>query len=479
MNRRMIIHILGKILMVEGILMYLPVITAIIYREKLGIYYAIVATAATLLGALINFKEPKKKNMYAREGFVIVSLGWVLMSIVGSIPFVLTGEIPSIVDALFETVSGFTTTGSSILVNVEALSQASLFWRSFTHWVGGMGILVFVLAFMPISAGRSLHILKAEVPGPVVGKLVSKMKLTARYLYIIYFALTVIETILLCVAGMPIFDSLLHAFGTAGTGGFGIKSASIAYYNSAEIDGIITVFMILFGINFNLIYFAIIGKIKDAIKSEELRWYLGIIGIAAILITLNISPMYNNMLDAFRYAIFQVGSIITTTGYVTYNYETWPMFSQLIILLLMFIGACAGSTGGGIKVSRIVIFIKNAFKETKKMIHPNSIDATTFENQYVEPKLINQIHSYLVIYALIFIASMFILALQNLDFETIFSAVATCLNNIGPGLGKVGPVSNFAGLSDLSKLVLSFDMLAGRLELFPMLILFTPSVWKK
>lgn len=406
-------------------------------------------------------------------------MSWILISIFGALPFCLTGEIPSFIDAFFEMVSGFTTTGSSILSDVEALSHASLFWRSFSHWLGGMGILVFVIAFVPISSGRSLHILRAEVPGPVVGKLVSKIRLTARILYIIYAVLTLVETVLLLFGGMPLFDSLLNSFGTAGTGGFAIKNASIAAYDSVYVDTVITIFMILFGINFNLIYFVIIGKFKEVFKSEELRYYFLIIIGATILITINILPMYESIFSALRYSSFTVGSIITTTGFVTADYGKWPMFSQMIIIILMFVGACSGSTGGGMKVSRIFIYLKNAKKELKHLLHPHSIQTVEFEKQPIDDHVIANIHSYLVLYLVIFALSLLVLTIFNLDFKSAFSAVATCLNNVGPGFDVVGPVSNFSSLSDVSKLVLSFDMLAGRLEIFPILLLFAPSQWRR
>ena len=406
-------------------------------------------------------------------------MSWILISIFGALPFCLTGEIPSFIDAFFEMVSGFTTTGSSILSDIEALSHASLFWRSFSHWLGGMGILVFVIAFVPISSGRSLHILRAEVPGPVVGKLVSKIRLTARILYIIYAVLTLVETVLLLFGGMPLFDSLLNSFGTAGTGGFAIKNASIAAYDSVYVDTVITIFMILFGINFNLIYFVIIGKFKEVFKSEELRYYFLIIIGATILITINILPMYESIFSALRYSSFTVGSIITTTGFVTADYGKWPMFSQMIIIILMFVGACSGSTGGGMKVSRIFIYLKNAKKELKHLLHPHSIQTVEFEKQPIDDHVIANIHSYLVLYLVIFALSLLVLTIFNLDFKSAFSAVATCLNNVGPGFDVVGPVSNFSSLSDVSKLVLSFDMLAGRLEIFPILLLFAPSQWRR
>ena len=479
MNKKMIIFTLGKLLQITGLLMYIPVLVAIIYQEAEGIGFAILGALIFGLGTIISFKHPAKKNIYAREGFVIVALSWILISIFGALPFCLTGEIPSFIDAFFEMVSGFTTTGSSILSDIEALSHASLFWRSFSHWLGGMGILVFVIAFVPISSGRSLHILRAEVPGPVVGKLVSKIRLTARILYIIYAVLTLVETVLLLFGGMPLFDSLLNSFGTAGTGGFAIKNASIAAYDSVYVDTVITIFMILFGINFNLIYFVIIGKFKEVFKSEELRYYFLIIIGATILITINILPMYESIFSALRYSSFTVGSIITTTGFVTADYGKWPMFSQMIIIILMFVGACSGSTGGGMKVSRIFIYLKNAKKELKHLLHPHSIQTVEFEKQPIDDHVIANIHSYLVLYLVIFALSLLVLTIFNLDFKSAFSAVATCLNNVGPGFDVVGPVSNFSSLSDVSKLVLSFDMLAGRLEIFPILLLFAPSQWRR
>lgn len=401
------------------------------------------------------------------------------LSIFGAIPFCLTGEIPSYVDAFFEIVSGFTTTGSSILTDVEALSHASLFWRSFSHWIGGMGILVFVVAFLPDANGSTLHILKAEMPGPIVGKLVSKITVSSQILYQLYTVLTILEVILLMLGGMPFFDSLLNSFGTAGTGGFAIKNASIAYYNSAYCDGIITFFMILFGINFNLIYFVVIKKFKAAFKSEELRWYLIIIFASAIAISFNILPLYHSIFEAFRYAIFQVGSIITTTGYVTADYGQWPLFSQTILVLLMFVGACAGSTGGGMKVSRIIIGVKSAIAEMKHMLHPHSVVSVVFEGKHLSLSTLNNIHVYWVLYFLLFGLSLLFVSLQNIDFTSAFSAVATCFNNVGPGLGVVGPTGNFSSLTDLSKIVLSLDMLAGRLEIFPLLMFFSRSLWKK
>ena len=473
MNKKMVLFTLGKLLKVEAVLLLLPLVVSF----NIGLSYAIVAVFVFLVGLLMSRKLPKNRNIYAREGFFIVGVSWVLLSVFGALPFMLTGEIPSFTDAFFETVSGFTTTGSSILSNLDGLSHASLFWRSFTHWVGGMGILVFTVAFIPLASGRTMHILKAEMPGPVIGKLVSKVRVTARILYVIYAALTLVQIILLILGGMPVFDSILNSFATAGTGGFSMSNEGIVY-NSAYIDGVITVFMILFGINFNLIYFFLIGKIAPVLKSEELRGYLAIIAGSTLLITLNIASQYPSYLKAFRYAVFQVASIITTTGFTTTNYDKWPMFSQTILLLLMFIGACAGSTGGGIKVSRIIMLSKQAIQELKKMIHSRSVTTLNFEGEAIAPKTISNVYSYLVLYLLVFAASLLILSLENLDFQTTFSAVATCINNVGPGFKAVGPTGNFGFLSDFSKWTLSFAMLAGRLEIFPILLLFSKSLWK-
>ena len=478
MNKKMILFTLGKLLKVEAVLLLLPLLVSLIYREKIAIVYAAVSALVFIVGLLLSWKKPKNRNIYAKEGFFIVGVSWCLLSFFGALPFVFSGEIPSFTDAFFETVSGFTTTGSSILSTLSNISQASLFWRSFTHWVGGMGILVFTVAFIPIASGRTMHILKAEMPGPVIGKLVSKVRVTARILYVIYTVLTLIQIVLLALGGMPIFDSILNSFATAGTGGFAMSDSGIAGYNSAYIDGVITVFMILFGINFNLIYFFLIGKIAPVLKSEELRGYLGIIAVSTILITINISTQYSSYLKAFRYAVFQVASIITTTGFTTTNYDLWPMFSQVILLLLMFIGACAGSTGGGIKVSRIQMLTKHAIQEMKRIVHSRSVTTLNFEGEAIAPKTIGNIHSYLVLYLLVFAGSLMILSLENIDFQTTFSAVATCINNVGPGFKAIGPTGKFGFLSDLSKWTLSFAMLAGRLEIFPILLLFSKSFWK-
>lgn len=472
MNKQMIRYTLGKMLMLEGALLGLPLITGLLYQEySVALVYALTALLTTAIGYILSFRKPVKMKIYAREGFVIVALAWTALSLFGALPFVLSGEISSFIDAFFETVSGFTTTGSSILQNIEALSHANLFWRSFSHWIGGMGILVFVVAVLPESTGSSLHILRAEMPGPIVGKLVSKIKVTAQILYKIYLGLTILEVILLALGGMPLFDSLLNAFGTAGTGGFAIKNSSIAAYDSAYAEMIITIFMFLFGINFNLFYFLLLKHFKDILKNRELKWYGTIIMVSAVLITFNIMGQYPSFLSAFRYAAFQVVSIITTTGFVTADYGQWPMFSQAILFILMFMGACAGSTGGGMKISRVLIALKSAKAELKKQIHPHGVSSLTLDGDLLEDKIVNSIYAYFVFYFVILFGSFLLVALENMDFASSFSAVVTCLNNVGPGFGVVGPVGNFASLSTLTKLVLCFDMLAGRLELFPFLVL--------
>ncbi len=480
MNYKMVAYLLGRIFIIMAVLMCLPLALAFFRHESTFFGFLVAVLAQLLLGVALGFKKPKNSEIYAKEGFVVVAGCWLFTSLFGALPFYISGEIPSFIDAFFETVSGFTTTGASILNDIESLSSSALFWRSFTHWIGGMGVLVFVLAIMPKShATQSMHIMRAEAPGPTVGKLVSRMRNTARILYAIYLALTLLEVASLCLAGMPFFDSLLTSFATAGTGGFAIKNASIAAYDSALADMIITIFMFLFGINFSLFYLMLSGSILQALKSEELHWYVGIIGTAALLITLNILPQYKSFLDALRYAVFQVVSIITTTGFVTADYETWPIFSQTILMILLFIGACAGSTGGGLKVSRVLILIKASFSQMRQQIRPRSVTALRLEGKPLEAGVVSTVMAYMSIYAFTFVASHLLLSLDNISYTTGFSAVATCLNNVGPGLDAVGPVHNFSGFSGFSKIVLCFNMLAGRLELFPMIALLSPATWHR
>ncbi len=478
MNRSVIRFILGNILKIEGILMALPCIIALIYGEKEGFSYLIVGLISTILGLIITSKKPKEFIIYLKDGCIATSLSWILMSIVGALPFVLTREIPSFTDALFETISGFTTTGASILSDVEALSFCSLTWRSFTHWIGGMGVLVFLIAIIPLSGGFNINLMRAESPGPSVGKLVPKVRYTARLLYIIYFGMTLIEFLLLILGKMSAFDAMNTAFGTAGTGGFGIKNSSIGEY-SDYIQWIVTIFMILFGVNFNAYYLMIFGKLRKALCIEEVRCYFIIICSSVFIICFNIIDTCKNIGEAFRLASFQVASIITTTGFSTTDYELWPQASKTILVLLMFIGACAGSTGGGIKVSRFVILVKTMFKELASYIHPRSVKKIKIDGKPVEHEVIRSTNVYMITFVLIFALSVLLISFEEKDLTTNFTAVAATINNIGPGLELVGPTQNFGHFSAFSKYVLMFDMLAGRLELFPLMLLFHPTVWKE
>lgn len=478
MNYGIIGYILGWVLTIESLFMFLPCIIAAIYREETGWTFLTVAVIGLLTGFIITRRKPKNTVFFTREGFVIVSLSWILMSLVGAIPFVLNGDIPNFTNALFETISGFTTTGASILADVEALSKCSLFWRSFTHWIGGMGVLVFLLAILPMTGGHNMHLMRAESTGPAVGKLVPKVKETAKILYMIYFCMTVVQIVLLLIAGMPWFDAVTTAVGTAGTGGFGIKADSMAGYSPA-IQWIVTIFMILFGVNFNM-YYLLLGKNKlNAFKLEEVRWYFVVILVSTGIITANIASTYSNLSDAVRDAAFQVGSIITTTGFATTDFVIWPMASQVILVILMFLGACAGSTGGGVKISRIVIMLKAVKQEVMYLLHPKSVKMIKMDDKALDKSVVRNVTVFLATYVLIYIVSLILVSFDNFDFATTFTGVMATLNNIGPGLGAVGPAGNFDGFSDLSKYVLMFDMLAGRLELYPMLLLLTPAVWKK
>ena len=464
---------------VEAILLLLPALVSLIYGEFSGVYFLIPSGILIVIYLLVGMKKPEKRTIYGKEGMVIVASAWILWSLFGALPFTISGSIPSYLDAFFETVSGFTTTGSSILTDVEALPQGMLFWRSFTHWIGGMGVLVFVMVLTTLDKRNSMYLMRAEVPGPEKDKLVPRTMSTARILYGMYLGLTLIEVILLLLGGMNMFDSLIHAFGTAGTGGFSNYAASVGHFDSAYIDGVISIFMILFGVNFNLYFFLLIRDFKPVWKNEELRAYLGIILAAVAVITLNISGQYPNPLKAFRYALFQVASIITTTGYATADYNAWPMLSQCILLMLMVIGACASSTGGGIKVSRFLMVLKCIKREIKQMVHPKSISIIRVNDKKMGADVLRSLYVYLMAYAGIVVGSVLIVSIDNLDFGTTFSSVLATLNNIGPGIADVGPVGSFAEFSPLSKIVFCFDMLAGRLEIFPFLMLFTASAWNR
>ena len=477
MNTSMVRYLLCRILQLQTAFLALPALVGLIYREEAGWSYAAVALGCLALGTLGAAKKPTDTSFYAKEGYMVVALSWILLSITGAIPMTLCGDIPDYVDSLFETVSGFTTTGASIVPNVEVLTHSTLFWRSFTHWVGGMGVLVFMLAILPAVGGQGMYLMQAESPGPSVGKLVPKLRNTAKLLYSMYIGLTIAELVILLIQGMPAFDAVTATLGTAGTGGFAIKADSMGSY-SGGIQATITVFMILFGVNFNVYFLFWSKKFAEGLKCEELRAYLGVIGVAILLITLNICDGFSSVFEAFHHAAFQVASIITTTGYATVDFNTWPEFSRVILVLIMFIGACAGSTGGGIKVSRVVIMLKTIRKELDCIIHPRTVKKIRFEKQPVEHEVMRSINVFFISYMFIFAGSLLIISLDNFDFTSNFTAIAATLNNIGPGLNVVGPAGNFSGYSDLSKIVLSLDMLLGRLEIFPMLILMAPSNWK-
>lgn len=477
MNSSIIRYILGSVLKIEGVLLLLPCIVAVCYREKVGFVYLLVAAACLVLGLAMTFRKPKDTVYYLKEGCVATALSWIFLSFFGALPFWISGEIASLTDALFETVSGFTTTGASILDNVEALSHTALFWRSFTHWIGGMGVLVFLLAIISMSGGSQLNLLRAESPGPSVGKLVPKMKHTARILYLIYLGLTATEVILLLAGRMPLFDALTTSFGTAGTGGFGIKADSIGGY-SPYLQWIVTIFMIAFGVNFNAYYFILFHNAKKALHMEEVRCYLAIIAGAVGILLLDTVKIYGNFPDAMRHSAFQVASIMTTTGFSTGDFDLWSQTSKTVLVMLMFVGACAGSTGGGIKVSRFIILIKTIGKELNSYIHPRSIKKITYDDRPLEHEVMRSTNVYFITFVIIFTMSVLLVSVEGWDMTTNFTSVAATINNIGPGLELVGPSRNFAFFSPMSKYVLMFDMLAGRLELFPLLILFHPAIWK-
>ncbi len=479
MNHRMIRYIIGSLIQMEAAMFLLPTITALIYKETVCIA-AFMGTAlfCVMAGHLLKGKKPEDVTIFSSEGYVSVAVCWVMMSICGAIPLYFSGYFPNPVDALFEIVSGFTTTGATILGDVEILPRSVLMWRSFSHWIGGMGVLVFMLALLPLAGASSMYLMRAESPGPSVGKLVPKVRSTAKILYSIYFFMTVLELILLLLAGCPLFDSVNLSFATAGTGGFGVLNSSAGEYNGI-IQIILTVFMILFGVNFNVYFLIYTKNIKDAFKCEEARVYLGIIGASVLLITINTFPMFSGFWETLRHVAFQVASIITTTGFSTVDFELWPEFSRTILVILMFVGACAGSTGGGIKVSRIVIMAKTIVKELAVMNHPRSVRKTRFEGKTVEHEVLRSINVFLIAYLAVFVLSVLVISLDNLDGITNFTAVASTINNIGPGLSRVGPTQNFSIYSSLSKLVLTFDMLAGRLEIFPMLIMCTAGLKRK
>ena len=478
MNYAMIRYILAWVLKVEGAILSLPCIIALMYQEKEGISYLIWMVVCLAIGFLGSVKKPKNTEIYQKDGFAAVAMSWGVMSLFGAIPFVMTKEIPSLIDALFEIVSGFTTTGASILTDVEALSHTSLFWRSFSHWIGGMGVLVFILMLIPVKNGSQMNLMRAESPGPSVSKFVPRVRNTAILLYKIYIVMTIVQIVLLLLTGMQWFDAMCISFGSAGTGGFGVLNASCAAYTPVQ-QWIITVFMILFGVNFTFYYLILCKKAGAAFGMEEVRAYFVVIAVAIGIITWNIGSMYSSFSEAFRNASFQVGSIITTTGFSTTDFNLWPELSKYVLVLLIFIGACAGSTGGGIKVSRMLLLVKTIRKELQSIAHPRSIKKIKMDGHPVEHEVMRSINVFFITYMVIFAVSVLIISFNEFSLETNFTAVAATLNNIGPGMDLVGPMSNYAAYGVVSKAVLIFDMIAGRLELFPVLILFCPSTWKK
>lgn len=480
MNTKMVRYILAKMMGAEAILLVFPILVGLIYGEKEEIIsFLIPIGILVLLYLIFGIRKPEESMFYGKEGMVIVASAWILWSIFGSLPFYVSGHIPKYIDAFFETVSGFTTTGATILKNVEVLPYCMHFWRSLSQWIGGMGVLLFVLVLTSLDRKNTMHLMRAELPGPEKDKLVPKMTDTARILYGIYFSMTAIEVVLLLLGGMNFFDSLIHSFATAGTGGFSNYADSIGHFDSVYIESVISIFMILFGVNFNLYYILFLKEFKAVWKNEELRTYFFIILLSVGMITLNISGQYDSILQAFRYAFFQVAALITSTGYVTANYDLWPMFSQCILILLMIIGACASSTGGGIKTSRFLIILKSIKREMKQMAHPKSVNIIRVNDKKMSSEVIKNVYIYLLSYIVILAGSVLIISLDNKDFATTFSAVISTLNIIGPGISGVGPIGSYADFSVLSKLVLCIDMLAGRLEIFPFLMLFSTFSWRK
>ena len=480
MNKKVVINTLGRILLLEAALMLLPLAVSFIYKEAAAItaFAVTIAIAAALSLLLLIISRTKNQVIYAKDGFVIVGLAWILMSLIGALPFRISNEIPHYVDALFEIVSGFTTTGASILNDVEALSHGILFWRSFSHWIGGMGVLVLVMAIIPNVSDRSIHIMRAEMPGPVVDKLLPKLRDTAKILYLIYIALTILEVVFLLAGGMSLFDSLIHAVGTAGTGGFGIKADSIGSY-SPYIQWVITVFMLLFGINFNLYFLILIRRARDAFRSTELWVYIGIVAVSVAIIATNTFSIYNSIGETVRHSAFQVASLITTTGFSTADFNLWPSLSKAILLLLMFMGGCAGSTAGGLKVSRVILLAKMIAREFRRLLRPRSVNVVKSDNTRVEESVLSSVAVYFAVYFVCLIGVFLLLSYDKFGFETNFTAAVACFNNIGPGFDAVGPMASYAGYSYFSKLILSFAMLLGRLEIFPLILAFSPAIWSK
>lgn len=478
MNYRLISQVLGRVVAIEAVLLSIPMLVAVLYHESVLPFVYTIVIAWAVATILMRFK-PTSRELFALEGFVIVSLAWIVMSAIGALPFIFSGEITNFIDAFFETVSGFTTTGATIVSNVEAMGKGTMFWRCFTNWIGGMGVLVFVMFVLPLNEEHSMHILRAEMPGPIVGKLVPKVQNTAKILYLMYSVMTLVIVILLMFGGMNLYDALVHAFSTAGTGGFSNYSNSIAHFDSVYIDYVIGVGLLFFGVNFNLYFLLLIGRIKDVFRNEELLWYLGIVLLSSVLIASFTISEYGSFMNAFRYAFFQVSSIITTAGHVTANYDLWPMIAQVILFILMFTGASAGGTNGGVKISRLLIAFKTLKNDVIRQIRPREVHVVKVNGEVVTKTTQHTTMVFIVLYVLVIIAATFIVAFDNFDFTSTFTAVLACMGNIGPGSGICGPVGNFVTFSNLSTFVLTLCMLIGRLEIFPMLVLFTSLPWKK
>ena len=477
MNYRMTAYLFGVLLTIESALLLIPTVVSAIYGESvLPFLYTVLIVVAVAIPLVLL--KPKNTRIGAKEGFSVSALAWIFMSAFGALPFVFSGAIPHYVDALFETVSGFTTTGASILTEVESLPKGILFWRSFTHWVGGMGVLMLMLAIMPMNT-RSIHLMRAETPGPSKGKLVPRMKDTAKILYLIYMVLTAIQFVALLCTGMPVYDSLVNSFATAGTGGFSVLNNSIAGYNNPAAEWVIGIFMILFGVNFNMFYLILIKRAKEVFRNEELRTYLLIVLVGTGVIVANICHTYASLSDSIRESFFHVASVVSTSGFAVSDYNQWPMLSKMVLLFVMFTGACAGSTAGGFKISRVILLLKNARREIKHLLHPKSVNVVRMDKEPVAEETIKASNNYMTFYLLFFIVSLLLVAVDGFSFEDTFTGVLTCFNNVGPGLGMVGPAGNFSEFSIWSKLILSADMLLGRLEIFPLLIVFSPSTWTK
>lgn len=480
MNYKMVLKFIGNVLLYELLIMIIPLGVSLYYKDGDAISFLLTIIIMLPLALVLRRIKVKGNEIYAKEGFFIVGLSWVVIAIFGALPFVISGAIPSFVDAVFETVSGFTTTGATLLAEVESLPRGILFWRSFTHWIGGMGFLIFILALAPSLGSNTIYLLKAESPGPNPGKIVPKLNQTAKILYQIYFILTIIETVLLMFAGLSFYDAIIHALGTAGTGGFSNMNSSVAAFNNPASEWIITIFMILFGVNFALYFQVVRGNIKSFFKSEELRYYLLMIGLSIVFITINILDLNDGRIgESIRQSSFQVASIITTTGYATVDFNLWPSLSKVIILILMMAGGMAGSTAGGIKTTRVVIILKSIRRGIDKILHPKRVQSVKIDDKIVEEEIISGVFLFLGAYLVISIIGLIIVSFDGFDLVTTSSAVLTAISNVGPGLEVVGPTGNFGVFSPLSKIVLSFCMLAGRLEIYPMLIMFSKSIWKK